>query len=262
MRPYFCAFAFVLFLSAAAMGQTFTGTVLDGDPDIYLLTTDEAGQYEATVVWDDPDDILLLSMICDDTVGNSAGFRDRIAHLNVGKIGSEVCAIGVTLIDVLTADYTLNIQGTTGSGDLAVTKVAKEEVPADILERLETIRRDYSALRQEVELAGPKPAKAGPTTTFLQQIQGGVPKTFEVDIEGNVLEITAMWNRADTDLSVNVLCSAGATEFDFGTSESGQERFLRFDADVAGSSCEVTLNSPNTMVFALNVAFYDDAGAI
>lgn len=263
MRPYLCAIPLVLFFAAAAAGQTFTGTVIDGDPDLFLLMSDEAGQYQATVVWDDPDDLLLLTMVCDDLVGASGGFRDRIAHLNVGKIGSDVCFIGVSPVDVLIADYTLNIQSTTSGAELNAVKVDKAEVPAEILERMEKFRREQSAVRQAAKLAGSRPTKAGPTVTFLEQIRGGIPKTFVVEAVDDVLQITAMWNRADTDLSVHVVCFVGETEVDFGTSESGQERFLRFDADVvAGTSCEVTLSSPNTMVFALNIAVYGDAGAV
>ncbi len=89
-----------------------------------------------------------------------------------------------------------------------------------------------------------------------------MPQTLETDVTDDLMHLTAMWNRADTDLAVSVTCSAGQTEVDWGGSESGQERFLRFDADViAGSTCEITLTSPNTMVYALNVAFYGEIGA-
>jgi hypothetical protein len=107
-----------------------------------------------------------------------------------------------------------------------------------------------------------KGSPGNPTTTILTQIRPGIPQIIEIDAADDVLELTAMWNRADTDLTVALTCGAGEDGLDWGSSTSGQERFLRFDTDViAGTTCSVTLVSPNTMVYALNIAFYGNGGA-
>ena len=264
------ALLLVLVSAIPAAGQTFNETIVA--QDFYVFTSDAGGQYEVTVTWENPASIIGIFLFCGadvDLAGLSVGERDRTARLSVGIPGSQICNVIPSLVAGPPTDYTLNFQGTDTTD---VTKLAASEVltevPATTRTKIDQAIADLRFLQAEAEERdiekGTSPGPVGPTRTFLEQIQGGVPKSFFIDVnDPGLVQITAMWNRGDTNLRVSMICRTGMAEMDWGFSESRQERTLRFDADViSGTTCEITLESPRLMVFALNIAFLDNAGLL
>lgn len=253
-----------LSLAASASGQTFRGTVVDRA--LFSFASAPAGQYDVTLTWDDSRDSLSLALVCDNdqgdpvTYGVSSGDRDRAAHLSVGIVGERPCVMGLLVTAGMTPQYTLNFAATTTT---VVAKTSREPVAERALAALEEIGLRVRSMRENARLRSSSSRKAlGPTRTFLEQIRGGRARTFTLGVEGEgFVQISSMWNRKDTDLRLTMVCSDGETSIPWGVSESGQERALRFDADVVtGSTCEVTLESPSPMVYAVNFAFLGDGG--
>lgn len=237
-----------------------------GDQETYSFHTEASGQYEATLTWDkyDASDVLALSLLCNDetgapvTHGVALGSRARIVRLNVGLRSEKECFISVHLIDGSSAEYTLNLAATS---PLVISKASREGLPASTGNAIGGIGdRLRSMFSSRVGKAGLPRSKDTPTHTVLEQVRGGAPRTFAFDVlDAGLLQLTAMWNRADTDLRLSLVCSDETTSVDFGRSESGQERFLRFDTEIPpDTACVVTAASPATMVYALNIALYGD----
>lgn len=245
-----------------ASAQTFTDFVFD--QETYSFHTEESGQYEATLTWDklSTNDVLALALLCNDDTGDpmthgvAVGSRARVVRLNVGITGEKECFLGVQLMEGFSAEYTLNLSMTS---PLAIAKTSRRDLPAPARELFDEIRHRLRSFRSS-QSGSPavRGAEATPTRTVLDQLQGGAPRTFTFDVtSAGSFQLTAMWNRADTDLHVSMACSDDSGSLDFGRSESGQERFLRFDTGIPpGLSCEVTAESPTTMVYAMNFAVY------
>ena len=265
-RQLICLGVFSTLFTAPAVGQTFTGAFVDSA--LFSFSSAAGGQYSVTLTWRDSRDSLSIALVCDDdqgdpvTYGLASGNRDRIARLSIGIVGERPCVIGILLIEGSTPSYTINFAATTATN---ISKAVEWEIPERTwaaLTRAELVLRSIRRQARREPAVGAEPL--GPTRTFLEQIRGGRPETFVLEVEAEgLIQITAMWNRRDTDLRLTMTCSMDDTDILWGMSETGQERFLRFDADlVVGTTCEVVIESPNTMVYALNFAFLGDGGMV
>jgi hypothetical protein len=72
MKHFTISIPLLLLVTAAASGQTFGGTLVGETPDIYLFDTGVAGQYEATVMWEDSDVIVRSGSASESSVRGSA----------------------------------------------------------------------------------------------------------------------------------------------------------------------------------------------